>query len=84
MSKSDLLPNEEKRRFTDLRVDEVSLVDSPANEEEFAIIKRQQEENMATEVKEEINKAKEKDEKAEVEGEDVKKKKKDDFFGGFI
>lgn len=43
------------RRFVDLEVDEVSLVDSPANEKEFAILKRVEDE-MPGDVKEVIEK----------------------------
>jgi len=42
------MPREAKRRFVSLRVNEVSLVDSPANEQEFIVIKSlDQEEPMA-------------------------------------
>lgn len=41
--------NQAKRRFIDLTVNEVSLVDSPANEQEFIVIKRlETEENKMT------------------------------------
>jgi hypothetical protein len=43
------MPREATRRFVDLKVKEVSLVDSPANEQEFIVIKRldQEEVDMA-------------------------------------
>jgi len=52
---------EAKREFVDLKVDEVSLVDSPANEMEFAIVKslNKQEDNMAKDKKTEVTKAEE-------------------------
>jgi hypothetical protein len=40
------MPNVPKRRFIELSVDEVSIVDSPANEEHFIVIKNLQEVNM--------------------------------------
>jgi len=42
------MTNKTKRRFVALAVDELSLVDTPANEKEFAVVKRlQTEEEMA-------------------------------------
>ncbi len=48
------MPNEAKQRFVDLTVNEISVVDTPANEVEFLVLKRaedaesQEEENMGT------------------------------------
>lgn len=68
------------RRFVDLEVDEVSLVDSPANEKEFAILKRVEEE-MPNDVKEVIEKeATSSDEKLEEEtdNKEVSEKKEEE------
>jgi hypothetical protein len=48
------MPNTPKRRFLELSVDEVSIVDSPANEEHFIVIKNLQEVNMSGEKNEEV------------------------------
>ena len=50
--------NDTKRRFVELKVNEISLVDIPANEKEFAVIKRLQEETKMTVKKEEVEKVK--------------------------
>lgn len=43
------MPNEAKQRFLDLVVGEISIVDTPANEVEFLVVKRLTEGEMATE-----------------------------------
>jgi len=63
------MPNKLQRRFVELSVGEVSLVDSPANEEEFAVIKRlnQEDDNMGDIEKTKVTKADDKEQKTEVE-----------------
>jgi len=61
------MTNKTKRRFVALAVDELSLVDTPANEKEFAVVKRlQTEEEMAIEKDTKVEKgsAEETDEKS--------------------
>lgn len=76
--------NETKRRFIGLKVGEISLVDTPANEKEFAVVKRLQEENnMAVENKKvETKKSKEEEgagnQQAQPEGVKVEIEKPED------
>lgn len=49
------LTRQPKRRFLELKVDEVSLVDLPANEKDFVVVKSQQEEQTMSETTETNN-----------------------------
>ena len=65
--------NKTKRRFLDLKVNEISLVDLPANQKEFAVVKRLQEEEMPDEIK---NQASADDVEKKAEAEETKDENK--------
>ena len=42
------MPNQAKQRFLELSVNEISVVDTPANEVEFLVMKRMEDDSMET------------------------------------